>query len=594
MNKEFRFLYPYIKPHRLKMSAGAMMVALSVFLEMIPVILLKETVDFFRNDSINPYVLQLVSLFSDNTGGPEYLIAISSLVLFFAVLSGIFLFFQRWLIITSSRKIEYRLRENYFDRLLKFPKKFYLKRNTGDLMSVATNDLNRVRDMIGAGTLHVLRTTVSAVFIITAMVLLDKRLSLFAVLPLLIMPVLAVRFLSLIHSAFRRAQEKLGQVNNFLKENFSGIFVIKSYTREEDEERRFDAINKEMLHYNLKLARMRSFFFPLLIFFSGIGLSLLFYFGGKSVIAGDTTLGTLVALSTYFTRLVWPLVGFGWVLTMVRQGIVSTGRFREIMEDPSDMLEGGYRAKLKGEIEFKNFNFKYPGTDIKVLDDINIRIPAGSRAALTGPTGSGKSTLVSCVLRMYEVARGTLFLDGVDIMDYNSDSLRENIASVPQETFLFSDTIENNITYGIEDEDTASVEGSVLFAALDKDIESFPEGEKQVLGEKGVNLSGGQKQRAAIARAHMRGSSSFIFDDSLSAVDSGTEERILDNIKKHGNSKTMLFVSHRISAIMDADIIFVIEDGHITAQGTHEQLINKDGYYKRTYEIQKIERDLNA
>ncbi len=511
-----------------------------------------------------------------------------------------FRFLMRRIIIGVSRDIEYDLRNDFFARLQLFPLGYFQARRTGDLMSRATNDLNAVRMTVGPAVMYSANTVILFVAAISLMASIDLRLTLVALVPLPFVSVAVRYFGAAIHRRFERIQAQLSDLSAVTQEALTGVRVVRAYRQEEAEMERFGSANREYLERNRRLVRLQGLFFPTMSLFLGLGALLVLWLGSREVIRGRITLGGFVAFNAYLMMLSWPMIAFGWVTNMVQRGLASWGRMLEVLDAQPAIADppAGRPVELpdvRGAIEFRDLTFAYGAQT--VLDRVSVKIEAGLTVALVGPTGSGKSTLISLLPRLFDPPPGTVFIDGVDVRDLPLAALRRAIGFVPQEAFLFSESIADNIAFaqgGAKSADRARIEWAAGIARLDKDVASFPDGFDTMVGERGITLSGGQKQRAAIARALMADPRILVLDDALSAVDTYTEEEILSRLKGVMRERTSIIVSHRVSTVRDADVILVLDRGRIIERGTHDELVRLDGFYAELYRKQLLEEELAA
>ncbi len=575
--EHLRTLIPYLKKYKKKLWQGFLFIILSNLIGLWQPLLIKKAVDALAGS------ISLATLAS--YGG---------LILLVALFEGIFLYFMRQTIIVTSRYIEYDLRNDYFAHLQKMSMRFFLRYNTGELMARATNDLNAVRSLVGPGIMYFFNTAFLLITTVIVMVILNPKLTLFALLPLPIMVFLVSRLMRKIHDIFKKAQEQYARITTHAQENISGIRVVKAYVQEDLEKQRFEKLNQTYIHHNLDLVKIRGMLWSSMSFLSGLGVLVVLWVGGALVTREQLTLGSLTAFFTLIARLTWPMIALGWVINLTQQGIASMGRINEILHTPPDIADGPATRKqiqhIRGDIEFRHVSFSYNGKP--VLQDINLKIPSGSTVASVGHVGSGKTTLLNLIPRLLEPTEGTLLIDGVPIQEIPLKVLRRHIGFVPQETFLFSDTLRENISFGV---DTATEEDILEVAKISQiyhEIQNFPQQFETLLGERGINLSGGQKQRTAISRAIMRKPSILLLDDALSSVDTYTEEEILKRLRQVMKARTSILVSHRISTIRDADKIVVLENGRIVERGNHVSLIAKDGIYAELYRKQLLEEEL--
>jgi ATP-binding cassette, subfamily B, multidrug efflux pump len=545
-----------------------------------------------------------------------------TLLLTVGVVSGIFRFLMRRILTGVSRDIEYDMRNDFFAHLQALPASYFQAHRTGDLMSRATNDLGAVRMMIGPSIMYAANTLLTFVVALALMIAIDARLTLLALIPLPFVSISVKYFGGVIHKRFEQIQAQLSEVSAVAQEALSGVRVVRAYRQEEAEIERFRRSNEEYLRRNRQLVLVQGLFFPCMSLFLGLGSLVVLWMGSRDVIQGRITLGQFVAFNAYLTLLSWPMIAFGWVTNMLQRGMASWKRMLEVLEtepaiadnltrraDLSGPPFGGADSpalhQINGDIEFRDLTFSYGGTP--VLEHISAHIQAGQTVALVGPTGSGKSTLINLIARLHEPPPGTVLVDGVDVREWPLAELRGSIGFVPQEPFLFSDTLADNVAFGLDSRSAASpsvpdgssarqdrILAAAAVARLDKDVADFPRGYDTLVGERGITLSGGQKQRTALARAVAIDPRILILDDALSAVDTYTEEEILSRLRGVMRQRTSIIVSHRISTVREADQIFVLEGGRIAERGTHDGLVARGGLYADLYKKQLLEEELAA
>ena len=548
----------------------------------------------------------------------QKLLTYSLLIVAIALAKGIFQFLTRWVVIGISRDIEFDLRNDLFAHLERLSHSYYQRNRTGDIMARATNDLNAVRMLLGPAIMYSANTLVFTAGALGFMLAISPKLTLYAFLPLPIASIAIQYFGRRIHERFERIQAMFSDISARAQENFSGARVIRAYEQEQAEIAAFEDANREYIRRSLGLVRLMGMLWPTLELMLGAAVVIVLWMGGRQVLLGKMSVGDFVAFNTYMMQLTWPVIALGWVINIFQRGTASLVRIEEILSQqpeiadeevasrelrPSSKLlpptEIARSSQLEarsflGEIEFCNLNFSYNGTS--VLADVNLRIPAGSSLAIVGPTGSGKTTLVNLIPRIYDAEPGAVLIDGRPVRQFPLDSLRRHIGFVPQETFLFSDTIRENIAYGIshEDDDASldDIKAAAEAASIAQDIATFPEGYNTMVGERGITLSGGQKQRTAIARALLRSPRILILDDALSNVDTHTEDKILNHLREIMRGRTTIFISHRVSTVRNADSIAVLHQGRIVELGTHDQLIARNGYYTDLYNKQLLEEEL--
>ena len=524
---------------------------------------------------------------------------IGVLALMLLLVSGtkaIFQFLIRWGLIGISREIEFDLRNDLFKHLEGLSHTFYQRTRTGDIMAKATNDLNAVRMLLGPGFMYTANTVVFTTFALAFMLHISPGLTFYAFLPLPIVSIVIQYFGRRIHERFERIQAMFSEISARAQENFSGVRIIRAYAQEQAEIRSFETSNREYIARSLKLVRLMGMLWPTLETMLGLATVLVLWLGGREVLLGRISVGDFTAFNTFMVQLTWPVIALGWVINIFQRGTASLGRISQLMEEKPEIVDASNvhaltsDAQLNGDIEFRNLQFSYEG--VPVLRDINLRIPAGSSLAIVGPTGSGKTTLVSLIPRIYDVEDGMVLIDGKSVREYPLAFLRRNIGFVPQETFLFGETIRENIAFGVPDATDQDVRWAAEAANIATEIEDFPERYKTIVGERGITLSGGQKQRTAIARALIRNPRILILDDALSSVDTQTEDKILNHLREVMQGRTTIFISHRVSTVRNADRIAVLHSGRIVELGTHEELIARNGYYSDLYNKQLLEEEL--
>jgi len=582
--KELKALFPYLRRYRLRIAGGIAAVVVS--------------------NALAVASLEYIRIATDALGRPGVtraaVLRAALLMVAFAVGSGVGRFLMRQVLNGVSRRVENDLRDDFFAHLLRLDASFYATHPTGEIMSRATNDIPAVRMVAGPAYMYLVDTFVLGIFAITRMALVDGWMTVASLAPLLLLPPVTLGFGRIIHDRFEKIQEQFGVLSTMAQENLAGQRIVKAYGQEADQARRFSLLSAGLRDRNVGLARTSGLFYPLLTLLAGSALAVALWIGGRGIVAGRITPGELLLFLMYLGSLTWPMIALGWVVNLFQRGAASMGRVSRVLEAQPAIAEPGDAAALpvvRGEVEFRDVSFRYPGTERWVLRGVSFRIAAGQTVAIVGGTGSGKSTLAALLVRLYDPGEGEVLIDGVPLPRWSLGRLRAAIAVVPQDTFLFSASLEDNLALGFDadgDERLARVRAAARVARLDETVTGFPAGYATLLGERGINLSGGQKQRAALARAVARDARILVLDDALSAVDTHTEHEILEQLRAVLAGRTSVIVSHRVTAVMDADRILVVEGGRIVEQGTHAELLKRGGTYALLQRRQLLAETLAA
>jgi len=571
-----RPLFPYMKKYRWSYVAGTLCVFLNNGIWILFPQVIRRAVDGLQ--------LGVTT---------QRLLTYAFLLMAVAATKGIFQFLTRWIVIGVSREIEFDLRNDFFRHLESLSYSYYQRTRTGDIMARATNDLNAVRMLLGPAIMYSANTIVFTAGALAFMLSISPKLTVYAFLPMPVVSIVVQYFGRKIHERFERIQAMFSEISARAQENFSGARVIRAYVQEDAEIAGFESSNREYVARSLKLVRLMGLLWPTLEIMLGFAIVLVLWLGGREVMAHRMTVGEFVAFNTYMVQLTWPVIALGWVINIFQRGTASMARFNEILAEKPEIVDGEEvqpASKIEGKIEFRNLNFAYNGAP--VLQDVNLRIPAGSSLAIVGPTGSGKTTLASLIPRAYDAEPGSVLIDGRPIREYPLAFLRHNIGFVPQETFLFSESIRENIAFGVAGATDEDVREAAQAASLADDIEAFPDRYRTLVGERGLTLSGGQKQRTAIARALLRNPRILVLDDALSSVDTHTEDKILNHLREVMQGRTTIFISHRVSTVRNADQIAVLHGGRIVELGKHDDLLARNGYYTDLYNKQLLEEEL--
>ncbi len=581
--ENLRPLFPYMRRYRRGFLLGGFFaVCANAIWIMLPLVLLQAVNAITHHLSYRVVVLYAAEI---------VVIALSK---------GVFLFLTRWVLIGISRDIEYDLRNDLFRVLERQSPSYFQENRTGDIMARATNDLNAVRMLLGPAIMYSANTLLFTVGALIFMVRISPWLTLLAFVPLPAASILVQYFGRKIHERFERIQAMYSDISAQVQENISGARLVRAFAQEEAEISAFERANTEYIRRALLLVRLMGMLWPTLEFMLGLSLVIVLLVGGHEVVSNRINVGAFVAFTMYMTMLTWPVIALGWVVNLVQRGTASVLRIHEILiaepaiSDATLPATGPITTEIRGEIEFRNLSFTYDNCAAPVLSNINLRIPAGSSFAIVGPTGSGKTTLVRLIPRLLEAEREMLSIDGHSVTDYPLANLREAIGFVPQETFLFSESIRENVAFGAPAATEEEILGAASTAHIRDEILEFPKGFDTLVGERGITLSGGQKQRTAIARALVRDPHILILDDALASVDTYTEERILQGLAEAMRGRTTIFISHRVSTVRHADQIAVLVDGAIVELGTHDELVARNGYYTQLHEKQMLEEELSV
>ncbi len=591
--KELKYLNKYFVKYRWRFLLGIVFVSLSNYFRVLQPQMIREALDLVV---VNIGLYRLFEGFEQSQDFLSYLgenlLFFGGLVLLLALIMGVFMYFMRQTIIVMSRLIEYDLRKEVFDHYERLDLAFYKRNNTGDLMSRITEDINKVRMYLGPAVLYGINLVSLFVMVIYSMLSVSVELTLYCLAPLPILSVSIYYVSNIINKKSTRIQRQLAQLNSNAQEVYSGIRVIKSYVQEIPMVRFFA---RESDHYKdqaLGLARVNALFFPLMLLLIGASTILVVYIGGLKVVQGEITPGNIAEFVIYVNMLTWPVTAIGWIASIVQQADASQGRINEFL-NTRPAIENGQGVDntqpLKGEVTFDRVYFTYPDSGIKGLSNVSFQLRPGQKMAIIGRTGSGKTTIADLLVRMYDVDAGQILIDGVDIRRHNLANLRRRVGYVPQDVFLFSDTISRNISFGKTNASQEEIEQFARYAAVYDDIQELSEGFDTMVGERGVTLSGGQKQRVSIARALLKDPDILLLDDCLSAVDTNTEKQILDYFGQTLANRTTIIITHRIYSLLAFDKIIVLEDGEIIEEGAHEELLARGGYYAEMYERQKVE-----
>lgn len=520
------------------------------------------------------------------------------IIISFSLISGAFTFLMRQTVVVASRHIEYDLRNQLYDHLQRLSKSFYIQYPTGDIITRSTSDIEQIRRYIGPAIMYVTRAVVIMVAAVTMMLIISPRLTLYALIPMPLLGISVFFVARMVHSRSDALQKQYSNLTSRVQEALAGIRVLKAYTREASEAEAFEEESAKYRTRTLDLALVEAAWRPVFILLIGISTIIVVWIGGRLVIEGTITIGNIAEYIIYVALMTWPVASFGFVITMVQRASASMSRLINIFDSIPDIQDDErtkhYITEVKGRITFENVSFRFEEKGVWALDNLSFDVPAGSTLAIVGRTGSGKTTLVEMIPRLMEPTQGRVLIDGRPVQELPVEVLRSSVGYVPQEVFLFSDTVANNIAFGQMDADQTAIEQAALEAELLGNITDFPKGFETFVGERGITLSGGQKQRSSIARALIREPHILILDDALSAVDTNTESNILGHLRKHYGKRTVVIVSHRISAVQDADLILVLDEGRVIERGNHAELVENDGLYASLYYKQQLEQEIAA
>ncbi len=574
--QDLKGLIPYLRGHAGALAFGIAMTIIGTLLSLVQPYLIGRAIDTLQNQRPQSEVLQYAGY-----------------ILGLALVAAVFTFFTRYTINQVSRRIEYEMRRDFFAHLERMPQSFFQDMHTGDIMARATNDMSAVRGFVGPGIMNSINTTVMFIIASVLMFGIDTRLAIIAV---LFLPLLSVAYTLIgrrMHARFERVQAQFGDLSTHAQENFSSIRVVKAYAQEDAEITQFAKANREYVRRSMDFVRLSGLLWPLMSLVLGVTAAVILFLGAQEVIAGHLTLGQFVQFYGYLGMLSWPMIALGWVVNLYQQGAASMARIARVINHPPGIATrsgAALPAPIRGELEFRDVSLDYGGAP--VLQDLSFHVPAGTTLAIVGATGAGKTSIINLITRVYEPQAGQVLVDGVDVRDLPLADLRRAVGVVPQDTFLFSVPLRENVAFGVEGIDEAHLAQSVMVARLSNDIDQFPNGLDTVIGERGVTLSGGQKQRTAIARAIMRDPAILILDDALSSIDTHTQSQILSGLQGVLAGRTSIIIAHRISTVKAADQILVIDEGHVVEQGHHQDLVAQNGIYAQMYRRELLSQEL--
>lgn len=592
--KELSYLNKYFIKYKAYLLFGLLFVILSTIFQILPAQLVRYALDLVA-ENLSIYKsfdgLELQDIF--RTSINKSIVFYGVLILIIALLRGVFLFLVRQTIIIMSRHIEYDLKNEIFNHYQALPLSFYRKNNTGDLIARISEDVSKVRMYIGPAIMYGLNMLILALILLPVMFSISVKLTLYALIPLPVLSISIYFVNNIINKRSEEIQESLSDLSTFVQEAFSGIRVLKSFAREADSLEKFTEESDQYKKKSLQLTQVNALFFPLIMSLIGLSTVLTVFVGGSEVIKGTLTIGNIAEFILYVNLLTWPVTALGWITSIIQRAAASQKRINEFLKTKNDIVsEQNIEKVIDGQVEFKNVSFTYEDSGIKAIKNISFKVNPGESLAIIGTTGSGKSTIANMVGRMLDPTSGSIFVDKIDLKHYNPTKLRDQIGCVPQDVFLFSDTISNNVAFGLNDLDKGKTIEALKQADLYENVMEFPKQLETILGERGITLSGGQKQRLSIARALAKEPRLLILDDCLSAVDTNTENNILNSLKKIMVNKTSIIISHRVSSAKLADRIIVLDDGHIIESGTYDQLLTSDSIFKQLYDKQLVNKEI--
>ena len=580
--RELKYLNKYLFKYKIQLVTGVLIAIIArVFALFAPRLVNKSLTiveEFIKFENISIEYLK------------KELIINITLIILTAIISGFLTFLIRQTIINVSRYIEFDLKNEIYDQYQKLDLEFYKKNKTGDLMTRITEDVSKVRMYFGPAIMYSINTTVLFIIVIASMISLAPKLAIYSLIPLPFLSIIIFVLSKEINKKTSVIQKILSKLSSFSQESFSGISVIKSYGIESKVEEKFELISKESKESNLRLAKIQAWFFPLMILLIGLSNYLVIFIGGIQYINGEINIGILAEFILYISMLTWPVATVGWVTSIVQQAEASQKRINVFLKKKSKIKSGNQKKKISGSIEFKNVFFKYNNSEKFIVNGMSFKIKEGDKIGIIGNIGSGKSTILNLIARLYDIKKGNLCIDGIDIKKFNINTLRNSISYVPQDSFLFSDTIIENIKFGNEKSSLEDIYKCASIVEIHEEIKNFNKGYETLIGERGITLSGGQRQRLSIARALIKNSKIFLFDDCFSAIDTKTQKKILENLNHLNEKKTMIFISHNISSIINCNKVLVVDKGQIIQHGTNSELKEIEGYYKYLFERQKIEK----